>query len=79
MSIAGPSAWNTLSKREKAVLRLIATGLTLKEVACVLDCSIVAVEKFRNNIHRKLGVDNAVQVAHWALAYGYVELLYTKR
>ena len=55
-----------LTRREKEVLRPLATGLGYKEVAYRLEISHRTAAVHRYNIYRKLGFRNDVEMAHFA-------------
>lgn len=73
----------TLTSREEDVLRLIAIGLSNKEMAQRLCISIKTIEKHRHIVYTKLGVNQSqmsqsVAVTHYALHYGLVKNMYEK-
>jgi len=54
-----------LTDREEQVLKLIAHGLTNKEISCYLLISVATVENHIHHIYEKLGISNRAQaVAH---------------
>ena len=54
-----------LTDREEQVLKLIADGLTNKEISCSLSISESTVENHIHHIYAKLGISNRAQaVAH---------------
>jgi DNA-binding NarL/FixJ family response regulator len=55
-----------LSAREEEVIRLVATGLTNKEVAAQLYLSVRTVETHVRHVLAKLGLGNRTQLATWA-------------
>jgi predicted ATPase/class 3 adenylate cyclase/DNA-binding NarL/FixJ family response regulator len=57
-----------LSPREEEVIRLVASGLTNKEVASQLHLSVRTVESHVRNSLTKLGLANRTQLATWARA-----------
>lgn len=59
-----------LTDREVEVLHHIATGAPNKMIAHVLNISIKTAEKHRGSVYAKLGVNNGVDAAHFALAVG---------
>jgi two-component system, NarL family, response regulator NreC len=61
---------NTLSEREKQVIRLIAQGHRTREIAKLLSLSHKTIEKHRTSLMRKLGLRNASAVAAYATAHG---------
>lgn len=54
---------DTLTKREREVLRQIGSGLTNRQIAERLCLSPKTVERHQNNIFEKLGVANRTQAA----------------
>lgn len=56
-----------LTHREMDVLRLIATGQGQRQVAKRLGLSLRTVETHCRKIYLKLGVENQVQAACWAV------------
>jgi DNA-binding CsgD family transcriptional regulator len=52
----GPDQSDSLSPREREVIRLLRAGKTSKEIAVALGLSSATVERHRHNIRRKLGL-----------------------
>ncbi len=70
---AGPeSPWETLSPREREVLKLIAEGYKNKEIADDLCISLKTVEKHRANLMKKLDLHNAAALTVYAMGKGLV-------
>jgi LuxR family maltose regulon positive regulatory protein len=67
---AGPSHLEPLTTRERAVLRLVAAGLSNQEIADELIVAIGTVGKHTNTIFTKLGVRNRTQAVERARALG---------
>lgn len=61
---------DSLSEREFEVLRLLADGYGLAEIATMLCVSGKTVANYQTSIRQKLGCDNAMQVLRIALACG---------
>lgn len=59
-----------LTKREREVLTLVASGATNREIAAGLYISESTVDFHMRNILAKLGVRNRAQAAAWALEHG---------
>ncbi len=57
----------TLSLREREILRLVAEGLSNKEIAKQLHISVQTVKVYLTRIFHKLGVRNRVEAAQYAL------------
>lgn len=63
-----------LTQREKAVLRLVANGLSTKEIGAKLAISTKTADKFRQRIMRKLDLHDAVQMTRYAISHGLAAL-----
>ena len=63
----------TLSGRELEVLRLVATGRTIKEIAADLSLSDKTIGTYRSRISEKLGLSTNVELARYALKHRLVE------
>lgn len=63
----------SLSNREMQVLRLVALGRTLKEVAAELKLSEKTIGTYRARIADKMGFSSNVELARYALRYKLVE------
>jgi len=59
--------WESLTKRERDVLALIAEGKSNKEMAILLSISEPTVEKHVGRILEKLGVNTRIEAAIWAV------------
>lgn len=59
----------SLSDREFQVLLLIASGLTVKEIADRFALSVKTVRTFRTRILKKLNLKNDVELVHYALKH----------
>jgi DNA-binding NarL/FixJ family response regulator len=66
------SSWETLSQREREVLKLIAEGFKNKEIAEDLCISLKTVEKHRANLMKKLDLHNAAALTVYAVERGLV-------
>lgn len=56
-----------LSDREYEVLRMIASGKTVKEIAEELSLSIKTISTYRTRILEKMGMKNNAQLIHYAI------------
>jgi two-component system, NarL family, nitrate/nitrite response regulator NarL len=61
-----------LTPRENEVLKFVASGWTSKEIATQLQISPKTVEVFRQNLLRKGGAKNSVQLVLTARARGWL-------
>ena len=66
--------WETLTGREREILKLIAEGNKNKDIALALFISIKTVEKHRSNLMEKLGVHNAQALTALAIEKGLISL-----
>ncbi len=66
----GITPLETLTAREREVLRLVAQGLGNKEVASLLNLSIKTVEKHRASVMHKLGLKNVAMLTAYAISNG---------
>lgn len=70
--IKSTSAWETITRREREVLKLIGEGYKNKEIADLLCISVKTVEKHRSNIMKKLDLHNAAALTAYAIEKGLV-------
>lgn len=68
------SGLSKLTPREVEVLKLIAEGLSTKEIAAALNLSIKTIDTHRQQIMRKLEIHSIVELAKFAIREGLVEL-----
>ena len=64
------STWDTVTQREREILKLIAEGYLNKEIAEFLNISIKTVEKHRANIMKKLDLHNVAALTSYAIKKG---------
>ncbi|MBW2465680.1 MAG: response regulator transcription factor [Deltaproteobacteria bacterium] len=62
----------TLTNREIEVLKLVAEGLTSKEIAEILSISIRTVEHHRANLLKKLNLKNTADLIKHAIQNGFI-------
>jgi len=66
------SSWDTITQREKEVLKLVGEGYKNKEISDYLCISVKTVEKHRSNIMRKIDVHTASGLTAYAIEKGLV-------
>jgi DNA-binding NarL/FixJ family response regulator len=66
------SAYDTLTHREREVLKLVAEGKSNKFIAEFLNLSIKTVEKHRSNLMSKLDLHNASELTAYAMEKGLI-------
>ena len=54
-----------LTKREKALVALLAQGLSGRDLAAKLGCALMTVKVHKRNIYRKTGAHNSVQLLRY--------------
>jgi len=57
----------TLTPREREVLKILAEGSSVKEIACDLNLSVKTVEAHKFNLMRKLDIHNKAQLVQYAI------------
>jgi DNA-binding NarL/FixJ family response regulator len=66
------SSWDSLTLREKEILKLIAEGYKNKQIAEFLCISLKTVEKHRDNLIKKLDLHNVASLTTYAMERGLV-------
>jgi DNA-binding NarL/FixJ family response regulator len=66
------TSWETLTQREREILKLIAEGYRNKEIADDLCISVKTVEKHRANLMEKLDLHNVQALTAFAMEKGLV-------
>ena len=65
----------TLTPTEREVLRLIASGKSVKEIAVLRNSSVHTIITHKKNLFRKLEVNNIYEATKYALKAGLIELV----
>jgi len=68
----GPDAYETLTDREKQVLKLVAEGRTNKDIAELLGISVKTAMSHREHVMFKLQVHNRTELVRFALRAGVI-------
>jgi DNA-binding NarL/FixJ family response regulator len=68
------TGYSTLTPREQEILRLLAEGLSAKEIADKLFISQKTVENHRSNIMNKLDLHSTVELVRYAAKYGLIDV-----
>jgi DNA-binding NarL/FixJ family response regulator len=66
------SAFDTVTEREKEILKLLGEGYQNKEIADLVHISVKTVEKHRANIMAKLDLHNAAALTAFAFEHGLI-------
>jgi DNA-binding NarL/FixJ family response regulator len=61
-----------LTRRETEVLKLVATGLTAKEIAGRLDLSLSSIETYKTRAADKLSIKGRAEIVRYASAQGWL-------
>jgi DNA-binding CsgD family transcriptional regulator len=64
----------TLSQREREILKLVAEGKTSREIAERLSISPKTVDTYRSRLMSKIGVKNLVGLVKFAIRHGLISL-----
>ncbi len=67
------TAYDSLTRREREVMRMVVEGLTTKEVAEALAVSVKTAEHHRCNLMKKLGLQNSVELVRYASRLGLID------
>jgi len=70
----GEDPYESLTDREKQVLKLVAEGLANKEVADVLGISVKTAMSHREKVMEKLGLHNRTELVRFALRRGVIRV-----
>jgi len=70
----GMARSSTLTPREREVIKMIAEGNSVKEIATVLGLSIKTVEAHKFNLMRKLNIHNKAQLVTYAIQRKIVKM-----
>jgi two-component system response regulator NreC len=66
--------FGTLTKRELEILKLLAEGQSVKEIATGFDLSVKTVEAHKFNLMRKLDIHNKAQLVQYAIQKKVIRL-----
>jgi two-component system response regulator NreC len=66
--------FSTLTAREKEVLKMLAEGQSVKEIACTLNLSVKTVEAHKFNLMRKLDIHNKAQLVQYAIQKKIIQI-----
>ena len=62
-----------LCSREYEIVRLLAEGRTVAEIAEQLSLSVKTVSTYRARVLRKLGLESTAEVVRYAFEHGFAE------
>ncbi len=71
-TIKSSTSWDTLTQREREILKMIAEGYKNKDIADYLCISAKTVEKHRANLMRKLDLHSASSLTAFAMEKGLI-------
>jgi two-component system response regulator NreC len=66
--------FGTLTKREREILKMLAEGRSVKEIATGFDLSVKTVEAHKFNLMRKLDIHNKAQLVQYAIQKKIIRL-----
>ena len=67
--------YGTLTKREREILKMLAEGRSVKEIATGFDLSVKTVEAHKFNLMRKLDIHNKAQLVQYAIQKKIIRLM----
>jgi two-component system response regulator NreC len=67
--------FGTLTKREREILKMLAEGRSVKEIATGFDLSTKTVEAHKFNLMRKLDIHNKAQLVQYAIQKKIIRLM----
>ena len=68
------SRQENFTERENEIIELCSEGLTAKEIADKLNINVATVNTHKNNIFKKLGINNSVELVRYALKAGIITI-----
>jgi DNA-binding NarL/FixJ family response regulator len=71
---AGQAPFRTLTKREREILKMLAEGRSVKEIASTFELSVKTVEAHKFNLMRKLDIHNKAQLVQYAIQKKVIRL-----
>jgi DNA-binding NarL/FixJ family response regulator len=66
--------FGTLTKREREILKMLAEGQSVKEIASGFELSVKTVEAHKFNLMRKLGIHNKAHLVQYAIQKKIIRL-----
>ena len=73
-SLSHQPRFGTLTKREREIMKLLAEGRSVKEIATSFDLSVKTVEAHKFNLMRKLDIHNKAQLVQYAIQKKIIRL-----
>jgi len=67
--------FGTLTKREREILKMLAEGRSVKEIATCFELSVKTVEAHKFNLMRKLDIHNKAQLVQYAIQKKIIRLM----
>ncbi len=67
--------FGTLTKREREILKMLAEGRSVKEIATYFELSVKTVEAHKFNLMRKLDIHNKAQLVQYAIQKKIIRLM----
>jgi DNA-binding NarL/FixJ family response regulator len=73
-SVSGMARGSTLTPREREVIKMLAEGNSVRQIASILGLSIKTVEAHKFNLMRKLNIHNKAQLVTYAIQKKIVKM-----
>lgn len=74
IKVAKKDGKEQFTERENEIIALCSEGLTAKEIADRMNINVATVNTHKNNIFKKLGINNSVELVIYALKNGIIKL-----
>jgi DNA-binding NarL/FixJ family response regulator len=74
MPVLRQPRFDSLTKREREVIKLLAEGKSVKEIATGFDLSVKTIEAHKFNLMRKLDIHNKAQLVQYAIQKKIIRL-----
>jgi DNA-binding NarL/FixJ family response regulator len=66
--------FSSLTPREREILKFLAEGQSVKEIACTLNLSVKTIEAHKFNLMRKLDIHNKAQLVQYAIQKKVIQI-----
>lgn len=73
-SQSGSTTFTNLTTREREILHHLADGMSSKDISSTLDISVKTVQSHRQNIMRKLNINNVTDLIKYAIREGLTSM-----
>ncbi|WP_371744293.1 response regulator transcription factor [Oceanispirochaeta sp. M1] len=68
-----PQKYTKITTRQSQILEHVSLGKSNKEISWILDIHLKTVEKHKNRLREKLGLNSMAELVHFAIRNGITE------